>query len=86
LLNRYQDSDNSTDNQEAKPEQVYTETKYLLFTVIRSLPKLSPKAENDITVVLEETQKYAMEKKDQKLAEKVKKIHSNLKKNWQMKV
>jgi len=80
LLNRYQDAAEATDSSEVKPEQIYTETKYLLFTTMRSLPSLSNKAENDIRVVLEEAQKFAMDKKDFKLAEKIKKIHSNCKK------
>jgi len=78
LLNRYKDT--SDDNKEqSMPEQIYTETKYLLFTIIRSLPTLSPKAENDIKTLLEEAQKFAQEKKDSKLADKVKKVHQSLK-------
>src|SRR5687767_639505 len=42
---------------EMKPEQIYTETKYLLFTIIKALPKLSPEAENDIKMLLADAQK-----------------------------
>jgi len=81
LLNRY-DSGEGGEHSETKPEQVYTETKYLLFTTIKSLPYLASAKEDDkdIKLLLEEAQKYAMDKKDFKLAEKIKKIHSNLKK------
>jgi hypothetical protein len=43
-----------------KPEQIYTETKYLLFTIIKSLPEMSTiydKSDNDIITVLKEAQK-----------------------------
>eukprot|EP01114_Cavostelium_apophysatum_P006458 TRINITY_DN1777_c0_g3_i1.p1 TRINITY_DN1777_c0_g3~~TRINITY_DN1777_c0_g3_i1.p1 ORF type:complete len:766 (+),score=273.66 TRINITY_DN1777_c0_g3_i1:272-2569(+) len=83
LLNRYQSAAGPTgDGQESKPEQLYTETKYLLFTVIKSLPRMPPNTADDINALLDEAQKYAMEKKDKdfKLADKIKKIHANLKK------
>jgi len=82
LLNRYQGNE-SNDAKEMKPEQIYMETKYLLFTIIKSMPEMSNiynKSNNDIVTVLKEAQKYAMEKNDFKLIEKVKKIHQNCKK------
>ena len=63
-----------------KPEQIYTETKYLLFTIIKALPTLSDKAENDIKALLAEASKYASENNDFQLDDKVKKIHHNCKK------
>jgi len=77
LINRYKGNENS-ETKEMKPEQIYTETKYLLFTIIKAVPPaISAKTENDIKVVLDLAAKYALEKKDQSLAEKVKKINQN---------
>jgi len=73
LVNRFKGSD-STETKEMKPEQIYTETKYLLFTIIKAVPpSVSAEAENDIKHVLDQAAKYALEKKDFSLAEKVKK-------------
>jgi len=37
LINRYKGNENS-ETKEMKPEQIYTETKYLLFTIIKAVP------------------------------------------------
>ena len=81
LINRYEGTE-STDSHTIKPEQLYHETKYLLFTIIKSLPQqsLEEDMKKDLKKVLTEASKYAMEKKDFKLVEKVKKIIGNIKK------
>mmetsp|Transcript_21623 Transcript_21623/g.30230 ORF Transcript_21623/g.30230 Transcript_21623/m.30230 type:complete len:756 (-) Transcript_21623:71-2338(-) len=80
LINRYSGGEPS-DSKEIKPEQIYAETKYLLFTIIKSLPNIiADKNDPDIRSVIESAEKYAHEKKDFKLAEKVKKIQTNCKK------
>jgi len=79
LLNRYQGK-GSADGKEMKPEKMYSETKYLLFTIIKSIPELSESAENDLKLLLQNAQKYAIEKNDFQLTEKVKKIEQNCKK------
>jgi len=78
LLNRYKSNSAEDAKEQTLPEQMYTETKYLMFTIIRSLPKISTKAEQDIRVLLEEAGKHASEKKDSKLGDKVKKVSQNL--------
>jgi len=80
LLNKYRGPE-SVESKEMKPEQIYTETKYLLFTIIKAIPKISETTENDIKALLQEAQKYASEQNDFQLADKVKKIHQNCKKN-----
>lgn len=77
LINRYKGND-TTETKETKPEQIYTETKYLLFTIIKAVPQdISSRTENDIKAVLDLAGKYAAERKDTVLVEKVKKINQN---------
>lgn len=78
LVNRFKGLDGS-DAKENKPEQIYTETKYLLFTIIKAVPPfISSQTEKDIRAVLDAAYKYALEKKDNLLVEKIKKIHQNV--------
>jgi Ras GTPase-activating-like protein IQGAP2/3 len=56
LLPRYQGNE-STDVKEMKHEQLYTETKYLLFTIIKAIPSLSAESEANIKIVLQTAQK-----------------------------
>jgi len=81
LLLPYYQGTESSDVKEMKPEQVYTETKYLLFTIIKSLPsEIADQTRTDIMSVISEAAKYASSSKNKKLAEKVKKIQQNCKK------
>lgn len=45
---------------DAKPEQVYGETKHLLFTVVRSIPKLNVTGDTDIRTMLEAAHKVCL--------------------------
>lgn len=73
-----------------KPEQLYTETRYLLFTIIKAIPpNISEKADTSLKHVFEEAAKvynsfaylklfqFAREKKDSALLEKIKKLTQN---------
>jgi len=77
LISRNKEAEFETKDS-SNPEQVYTETKHLLFTIIKALPSLSEEA--DIKGVLVAAQKHAREKNDASLGEKIKKIVQNCRK------
>eukprot|EP01118_Nematostelium_gracile_P001607 TRINITY_DN11670_c0_g1_i1.p1 TRINITY_DN11670_c0_g1~~TRINITY_DN11670_c0_g1_i1.p1 ORF type:complete len:753 (-),score=217.16 TRINITY_DN11670_c0_g1_i1:66-2324(-) len=78
LLSRYKGTENA-ESKEMKPEQLYTETKYLLFTIIKALPPhiSFQTAEYNLQTVLDQAVKHAKDRKDQILIDKVKKIEQN---------
>jgi Ras GTPase-activating-like protein IQGAP2/3 len=66
-----------TDGQKSlRPDQLYSETKYLLFTVLKAMPEISTKGD-DLRGVLREIHQYANKLKDVELTGKVKRIISN---------
>jgi len=77
LISRNKEAEFETKDS-SNPEQIYTETKHLLFTIIKALPSLSEEA--DIKGVLVAAQKHAREKNDASLGEKIKKIVQNCRK------
>ena len=64
------------DERALKPDQLYSETKYLLFTVLRSMPAIETESD-DMRSVLREIHQYAMKTKEGDLTEKIKRIISN---------
>jgi len=60
----------------ARPEQLYAETKWLLFTILRSIPSLDQNA--DIKTNLRAAKQFAQTKQNQTLADRVQKCVMNL--------
>jgi len=78
LPNRFRGTETAADSKMIPPEQLYTETKYLLFTIIKSLPTtMATIGANDIKVVLSEAAKYATQRRDTALQDKVRRINNN---------
>jgi len=70
----------SLDNRESKPVQIYSETKSLLFAIIKTLPKLENNDEvAEINIVLDMADEQAARTRDGKLADKIKKVRNNVK-------
>ncbi|PRP82379.1 Ras GTPase-activating protein [Planoprotostelium fungivorum] len=70
----------SIDNRESKPQQTYSETKSLLFYIIKSLPRLENNNEiAEINVVLDMAEAQANSTKDGKLMDRIKKVRNNCK-------
>eukprot|EP01133_Synstelium_polycarpum_P007296 gene7296-8484_t len=68
------------DSLNIKPEQMYNETKYLLFTVLRSLASNKELNQIDMGATLAEVAKHAAANKNQEIVDSIKKILINFKK------
>lgn len=71
-------SDQSAGNK-LTPEQIYAETKFLLFTIIKALPteEMAGSTQQTVKDTLAIAKKYAKANSDKTLLEKVKRINKN---------
>eukprot|EP00005_Dracoamoeba_jomungandri_P012884 CAMPEP_0174270946 /NCGR_PEP_ID=MMETSP0439-20130205/46340_1 /TAXON_ID=0 /ORGANISM="Stereomyxa ramosa, Strain Chinc5" /LENGTH=694 /DNA_ID=CAMNT_0015360643 /DNA_START=127 /DNA_END=2208 /DNA_ORIENTATION=+ len=76
LSDRYHDHEESNDK--FTPEQMYAETKFLLFTIIKSLPsELKDAASKELEEMLSMAKEYAKQTQNKHLEEKCKTITKN---------
>mmetsp|Transcript_40504 Transcript_40504/g.101927 ORF Transcript_40504/g.101927 Transcript_40504/m.101927 type:complete len:781 (-) Transcript_40504:174-2516(-) len=67
------------DEEDKTPEQVYADTKYLLFAILKALPHMQDSIPSDINTVIAEAQDKANETRDKQLLEMVSLIKENVK-------
>jgi Ras GTPase-activating-like protein IQGAP2/3 len=68
---------NAQESENLKPDQLLSETKYLLFTVLKAMPRLETQS-SDMRSVLREIHQYATKQaKDDELTDRIKKIIAN---------
>mmetsp|Transcript_371 Transcript_371/g.457 ORF Transcript_371/g.457 Transcript_371/m.457 type:complete len:780 (+) Transcript_371:7-2346(+) len=78
LENHFLASDSADGEPELTPEQIYTETKYLLFSIIKSLPQLNNQQNQDnIKALLKQAQQYAVQRKNKELGQMIDTILKN---------
>jgi Ras GTPase-activating-like protein IQGAP2/3 len=78
LSNRFENEPGGTLNM--RPERMYNETKYLLFYVLKVLPKISVYDDGNLKGQIDAIATYALQTKDMELLEKTKKVQHNCKK------